>query len=128
MIRHKIPISELVRQGYPSEIIELIKRIQREEAASIIGQSYKKHIPYVSNYFFLKHLIKRRIKRGEYTQEEIKIFNDWIDYMENVALPSYGDDPHQLISKATPAEERRLLLANLLEEINPEQYFDPTPY
>ena len=115
MLKNRLPISELEKQGYPSDIIELIKKVYPEEAAAIIKDRFRAHRPYITNYYFLKQLILRRIEHGEYTDEEEEILLDWIEDMEKNVLPGWGDEPHWYITKANSAEQRRLLAADLLQ-------------
>ena len=109
-------LKELQDSQYPLDIIEQIKEQIKPTAANIITK-YQRARPLLTKFSFLKNLINRRIQRGDYNEEEITILQNYITDLEENVLPSYGDEPHVLISKIEPNEIQRILNQDLLTEI-----------
>jgi hypothetical protein len=124
MVENKITISKLEKDGYPPDIIDIIKPYFDQEkkikASNTIKQYQRNR--FLTEWLFTKNLIKRRIQRGEYNEEEIEILQDHIIDMEEHILPSYGDDPHFLISKINADKMTRILQEDLIQQIS-----DPSP-
>jgi hypothetical protein len=121
MVENKITISKLEKDEYPSNIIDIIKPYFEQEkkikASNTIKQYQRNR--FLTEWLFTKNLIKRRIQRGEYNEEEIEILQDHIIDMEEHILPSYDDDdPHFLISKINVDKMTRILEEDLIQQIS----------